>query len=245
MNVSHGHLVRIARVAGFWYLLLAISGILGFLVLHSQIYVPSDPERTLANLIGLQALSRTRLVLELLIVLSQALAAVWFFRLFKSIREWEAWAVAAWGMVNAVAILISALSMAVAIDLAHSSVGTHADKIVVIDLLGRVIRHAWGVGGLFFGLWLIPMGHMVVTSNAMPAWLGRILVLGGVGYLLKTFLQYAGFQHALLDSLTLPATIGEFWMIGYLLIFGIRPAWSRPSSNLAPGAECRAPPGKP
>ncbi len=228
MNESHGQLVRIARVAGFWYLLLAISGILGFMVLHSQIYVPSDPERTLGNLVELESLSRTRLVLELLIVLSQALAAVWFYRLFKSIREWEALAVATWGMVNAVAILISALSMAVAIDLAHSSVATHADKIVLIDLLGRVIRHAWGVGGLFFGLWLIPMGHMVVTSNAMPAWLGRILVLGGVGYLLKTFLQYAGFQYALSDSLTLPATVGEFWMIGYLLIFGIRP-WKEPS----------------
>jgi hypothetical protein len=66
------------------------------------------------------------------------------------------------------------------------------------------------------------MGHMVVTSKAMPAWLGRILILGGVGYVLKTFLQYAGFEYALMDSLTLPATVGEFWMIGYLLIFGIR-----------------------
>jgi hypothetical protein len=32
-----------------------------------------------------------------------------------------------------------------------------------------------------------------------------------------------GFQHALLNVLTIPATIGEFWMIGYLLIYGIRP----------------------
>ena len=222
MNEPHGARVRTARVAGFWYLLLAVSGVFGFLVLHSQIYVTSDSERTLTNLVGQEALSRTRLVLELLIVLSQALAAVWFYRLFKSIREWEAWAVGVWGMANAVAILISALSMAVALDLAHSSVATHSDKILLIELLGRVIRHAWGVGGLFFGLWLIPMGHMVVTSRAMPAWLGRILILGGVGYVLKTFLQYAGFGYALMDSLTLPATVGEFWMIGYLLIFGIR-----------------------
>lgn len=223
MNEAHAVRVRTARAAGFWYLLLAVSGVLGFLVLHSQIYVTSDPERTLANLVGQEALARTRLVLELLIVLSQALAAVWFYRLFKSIREWEAWAVGVWGMANALAILISALSMAVALDVAYSSAAAQADKILLIELLGRLIRHAWGVGGLFFGLWLIPMGHMVITSKAMPAWLGRVLILGGVGYVLKTFLQYAGFQHALMDSLTLPATVGEFWMIGYLLIFGIRP----------------------
>jgi hypothetical protein len=33
-----------------------------------------------------------------------------------------------------------------------------------------------------------------------------------------------GVSGAWVDMLVIPATAGEFWMIAYLLIFGIRPA---------------------
>lgn len=216
-------LIKTARIAGFWYLLLAIFGIFGFMVFHSQIYLSSDPEKTLTNLIEQESLSRVRLLFELLIVLSQALAAVWFFKLFKGISDWQAWAVGIWGSVNAVVIMISAIAMAAAIQIAGSSVQTFVNKIVLIDLLGQLIKHSWNVGGLFFGLWLIPMGQIIVTSKRMPIWLGRTLILGGIGYILSTLISYMGFHHSLLNVLTIPATVGEFWMIGYLLIYGIRP----------------------
>jgi len=221
-NNEYGQLVKTARVAGLWYLLLAISGVVGFMVLHPQVY-SGDPEKTLANLTDSESLSRLRLLFELLLVLSQALAALWFFKLFRSISGWKAWAVGIWGTVNAVVIMISAISMAAAIQIASSSTQTYEDKLVLIELLGQLITHSWNIGGLFFGLWLIPMGHIIVTSKRWPLWLGRVLILGGVGYILSTLLYYMGFKHSLLDVLTLPATVGEFWMIGYLLIYGIRP----------------------
>lgn len=57
----------------------------------------------------------------------------------------------------------------------------------------------------------------------MPVWLGRIIILGGIGYLITTFIRYGGIEFSFNRFLILPATIGEFWMIGYLLIYGIRP----------------------
>ena len=233
MRENQGELVKTARLTGIWYLLLAISGILGFMVFHSQIYVSDNPEKTLSNLTDLESLSRIRLLFEFLIVLSQALAALWFYKLFKSISDWEAWAVGIWGTVNSVVIMISAISMASAIQIANSSLQAYDEKIFQIELLGQVIKHSWNVGGLFFGLWLIPMGHIIITSKRMPLWLGRILILGGVGYILSTIISYMGFKHSLLNILTLPATIGEFWMIGYLLIYGIRPSKEQSDVTIA------------
>ncbi len=66
------------------------------------------------------------------------------------------------------------------------------------------------------------MGYIVVNTKRMPIWLGRILIIGGVGYILSAFLKYVGIDAAIADSLAIPATIGEFWMIGYLLSYGIR-----------------------
>ena len=218
---KQSQLVATARTAGIWYLMMAVSGILGFLIFHSQVF-DANPEKTLTNLTESESLARVRLLLEFAIVVSQALTAVWFYKLFRNINNWAAWAVGAWGMVNAVAIMISAISMGSAIEIASSS-QVLDDKVVLIELLSSLITNSWGVGSLFFGLWLIPLGYIVTSSKRMPVWLGRTLIIGGIGYLLSVVGSYTGIENPIFDYLTIPATVGEFWMIGYLLIFGIRP----------------------
>ena len=221
INDKQSKLVRTARTTGIWYLLMAITGILGFLIFHPQVFDSEDAEKTLTNLIDFESLARTRLLLEFAIVVSQALTAVWFYRLFRHINEWAAWSVGIWGMINSVAIMISAISMASAIQIANTSQPLN-DKIILIELLSSIITNAWGVGGLFFGLWLIPLGYIITSTKRMPVWLGRTLIVGGIGYLLSTVVNYIGIEIPLSGYLTIPATVGEFWMIGYLLIFGIR-----------------------
>ncbi len=225
MNIDdkQNQLVTTARIAGIWYLIMAISGMLGFLVFHSQIFVSGNPEETLTNLINLESTARIRLLLEFAIVVSQAFTAVWFYKLFKNSNESAAWALGIWGMINSVAIMISAISIASAIRIANSSIQTMEDKLLSIEIFQNISANAWGVGALFFGLWLLPMGYIIIKYKRMPIWLGRILIIGGIGYLLSTIIKYAGIESPFSGYLTLPATIAEFWMIGYLLIFGIRP----------------------
>lgn len=214
-------LVKTARITGIWYLLLAVSGIMGFMVYHPQVYA-ADPQQTLTNLQEGEALARLRLLLEIGIILSQALTAVWFYRLFRNVNAWAAMATGIWGTVNSVAIMISAISMGAAIKIANTSTALEA-KVGLIELLTSLISNAWGIGGLFFGLWLIPLGYIITSSRRMPVWLGRTLIIGGIGYLFSTGIRYAGVSGSWVGTLTIPATIGEFWMIGYLLIYGIRP----------------------
>ena len=212
---------RTARLTGIWYLMMAISGVLGFMVFHARIFDPTNSQTTLNNLLEYESTARIRLLFEFAIVVSQALAAAYFYKLFKSINEWKAWCVGIWGMVNSLAILISAIAIATAIHIASPSV-IITDKVQLIELLSAINTNAWGIGGLFFGLWLIPMGSIITESKRMPIWLGRTLILGGVGYLLSVVVNYLDIEVVNTDLLTIPATIGEFWMIGYLLIYGIR-----------------------
>ena len=221
-NYPHKEFVATARIAGAWYLMLAITGMLGFLLLHSRVYV-SDHSITLENLTQQETLARWRLFFEFMIVLSQALAAVWFYKLFNPLRPLVALALAIWGTVNAVVIMISAIAMAGALDVATGTLASN-EKLLLVQLYQQVISNAWGVGSLFFGLWLIPMGYIVISAQCMPVWLGRTLILGGIGYLASTFIGYMGVDADWVGLLPIPATVGEFWMIAYLLIFGIRPA---------------------
>jgi hypothetical protein len=216
---------RTARVTGIWYLALAITGVLGFMVIRSQILVDGDPIATLTNLVDNEGLARLGLTLELSIVITQALAAVWFFKLFRAINHTAAWAIASFGMANAIAILVSGAAVATALAVAvDPGLAPGGDPAATVQLMYQLSASSWAVGALFFGMWLIPMGHVVATTRLMPVWLGRILIVGGGGYVLSALigLGVANAQSWLVDGLTYPATIGELWMIGYLLIKGIR-----------------------
>ena len=111
-------LIRTARLTGLLYLSLAVTGLLGFLVIRPRLFVPGDAETTVARLVENELLARAGVALELLIVVAQALTAVWFFRLFQSVDPVAAGSITAFGLANAVAILGSAALLATAAELA-------------------------------------------------------------------------------------------------------------------------------
>jgi hypothetical protein len=216
-------LVRTARAAGLWYLGLAVTGVLGFLLIRPRLFFDGDPSETLAHLVAHEPLARAGIALELGIVVTQVFAALWFYRLFRSVERYVAGTLVLFGMVNAVAILASAAFLATALDVALGGHVAGRGTASLAQLMYLVSGNLWGVAAVFFGLWLIPMGWLVRRSGWMPRLLGVLLMVGGVGYLLSAFVSYLlPDADPLADALTIPATLGELWIIGYLLIYGVR-----------------------
>ena len=218
-------LKKTARTTGLLYLGVGITGMLGFLLIRPEIYVAGDSAATLANLVEREMLARLGIAFELLVVLTQALAAVWFYKLFRTVSSTAAGSLAAFGLVNSTAILSSAAFLVTALTVAlDPALAPGGDAAATVQLMYETSGAFWGVGALFFGLWLIPMGYLVLASRWMPRPLGRILMAGGVGYILSAFVVYLipGVPDAVELALTMLATVGEFWMIGYLLIKGVR-----------------------
>jgi hypothetical protein len=215
-----------ARITGALYLGIALSGAIGFLLIRPRLYAVGDPATTAANLVAQEPLARVGIALELALVLTQALAAVWFYRLFRTVDAFAAGCIAAFGLVNAVAILGSATLLTSALTVALDPV---ADAATAPHLMYVVGDGVWAVTNLFFGLWLIPMGYCALRAG-MPRPLGWILMGGGVGYVVNAFVMCA-VPNALPDSLlALPATVGELWMVGYLLAGGVNRRASAPAT---------------
>ena len=223
-DVIGADLKRTARTTGLLYLGFFIAGISGFMVVRAQLFAADDPQSTLTNLMEHDSLARVGIALELGIVLAQALTAAWFYRLFRSVDTFAAGSIVVFGMVNAVAIMGSAALLATALDAAgDASLAGAGDAAATVQLLYVASGHLWGVAAIFFGLWLIPMGWLVVRSRWLPRPLGWTLVAGGVGYLVSAFVSYLVPNADLVTQLlTVPATIGELWIMGYLIIVGVR-----------------------
>jgi hypothetical protein len=212
---------RDSLLTGLFYLGLAVTGSLGFLMVRPGLFADGDPVKTLSNLVERESLARAGLALELGIVLFQALVALWFARLFREVDAFAAGALALLGMVNAIVILASAALLHSALAVALGSTGAAPWMAHFAYVLSGSF---WQVGSVFFGLWLMPMGWLVLKSGLGHRALGWILILGGVGYVLSVFVavllpkvgDWAGY-------LAFPATVGEFWIIILLVWRGLRP----------------------
>jgi hypothetical protein len=209
---------RSAQLTGLAYLVLAVSGIVGFVLIRRQLYVPDGAIRTAANLVAHEGLARLGIAADLVTVLAQAVAAVGFFLVFRRVDSVGAALIAAFGLVNCVVVLVATAFSATALQVALRGGPTSASEALMLYDLNAA---TWNAGGLFFGLWLIPMGWLTLRSGSMPRVLGWILVVGGVGYVLSTLVSFlAPGASGLAGVLPLPATVGEVWMVGYLLIRG-------------------------
>ncbi len=205
-----------AQTTGLLYLGLALAGLFSFLFARENIYVVGDGVLTTTNLVEKETLARFGIAAEVALVGFQALAAVWFFKLFSKRDSFVAGLIAVFGMVNAVTILISSAMWLGALNAALSGQSTSA------QMLFESHENIWVVSNLFFGLWLIPMSMMVQKAK-MPTALAWFLMAGGIGYILATFVTIIlPEQTDFADLLPLPATIGEFWIIGYLLFKPVR-----------------------
>ncbi len=166
-------LIRTGRVTALWYLGLAITGAIGFLLIRGSIYVDGDPGATATNLTENEGLARLGIGLDLGIVITQTVAALWFYRLFRHVDSFVAASLTALGLVNAVAIMIatafSATALAVAIGATPAPGG---DLAASAQLLYDLNDMTWSVGSVFFGLWLIPMGYLVLKSGTISATVG-------------------------------------------------------------------------
>jgi hypothetical protein len=212
-----------ARWTGVFYLGVAVAGFIGYLFVRSELFIPGDAAATLTNLVEQPGLARLGIAADLTIVLTQALAAVWFFRLFQEDHRFAAGSIAAFGLVNSAVVLVATVFSATALAIAVGT-ATGGGQASTVQLLYQLNGSAWDIGGLFFGLWLIPMGYAVVKSGRMPLGLGWVLIAGGVGYVIAAYVAelVPDAPSIVSDLLTGIASIGEFWMIGYLLIFGVR-----------------------
>ena len=204
-----------ARTTGVLYLGLAVAGMLGYLVLR-PVLVDPDPATTLANLREHEVVARLRIASEMALVVLQALAALWFFRLFRGVDAFAAAAIAVFGILNSVALMGSAACLAAGLE---AATGGHDWGAATPQLMHELSASFWGVGNLFFGLWLVPMGWCVLRSRTMPRLLGWLLVGGGAGYVLSGFATFLLPDAELLaEALVAPASAGELWMVGYLLM---------------------------
>lgn len=225
---------RLARTAGVLYLIVAIFGGFAEGFIQPKVYVAGDAARTAGNVMANAGLVRAGVVADLF----QATVFVFLaMTLYLLLRHVNGSVAAAMVVLVAIATGIMCLNNvfefeALRVATGAASVGTVAGLASsgVVLLLLDLQHYGLLIAQIFFGLWLIPLGFLAYKSEGMfPKWLGVLLMVGGVCYLLgvlASFLLVPALGRQVNTLVTIPSAIAELAMVAYLLVIGVRPAGS-------------------
>lgn len=221
----------VSRWAGAVYLVVVVTGTFCLGYVPGRINVPGQPMETLANIAAHPALFQAGIAAHMVEQVAFLALPLVLFGLLQRVHRGAAVAMVALAVVSvpislvAVTHQLDALSVLTEPRFNQALPATQVQGLALLSLRGY--DHALFMARLFWGLWLLPFGYLVLKSRALPRVLGGLLMLGGVGYAVDVFgeLLVPGYTHTRVsDYATLPASIGEIGICLWLLVVGMRRA---------------------
>ena len=217
-----------ARIAGLLYLLLAITGGFGIMYIPSSIQVTGDATATANNIVTSEFTFRLSMISNLVSSVLYIFLALALGRLFKEVDAKYVKLMLSLviiavpiGIVNVIN-LIAAQSLAGGTDFLGTFEQEQRNDLALFFL--NLYNRGLSLAGIFWGLWLYPFGMLVIKSKFIPKIIGILLIIGCFAYVLDSFLTLLlpEYRKMLADYLMIPLAIGEFSIIFWLLIKGVK-----------------------
>ena len=213
---------RLARTAGVLYLLVAILGTFAMLFVDKKVYVAGDAATTAGNLVANAGLVRAGVVADLIQATLWVVVAMTLYLLLRHVSKSAASAMVVFAAIGAGITMLNGVFRFESMRVATGEVGAASNSLAL--LLSDTQHYGVFIAQVFFGLWLVPMGYLVYKSGWFPKALGVLLVVGGACYLVDTLALFLApdFGKTVSTFVVIPSTIAEVWMVGYLLVIGVR-----------------------
>lgn len=219
---------RLARIAGVLYLLVGIFGGFAEGFVDPKMYVAGNAPATARNVVASPGLVRMSVVAHLLDGTFFVFLAMALYALLEHVNKSVARAMLVLVALATGIICLNAVfqfeGLRVATDSSYAAAfGTAGSNALVLLLLDT--QHYGTLSAqVFFGLWLVPIGYLAYRSALFPRWLGALLVVGGICYLvdlLAAFLVPA-FGQQIHAFVVIPCAVAEISMVVYLLAVGVK-----------------------
>ncbi|MBS0215694.1 MAG: DUF4386 domain-containing protein [Proteobacteria bacterium] len=221
--------IAIGRVAGALYLAVVLTGIFSLAYVPSRIPANGSIESFIAHVTTSEQLYRSGIASFLVNQVAFLLLALAMFALFRDVNRKAATTMAALACAGIPLALVGVAHRLDILALIAPDVQAQTGDATVLHAQVAAAlasyRSTLLVTNLFWGLWLFPLGCLVIKSRSIPRLLGAFLILGCVGYCINVFgtILIPGYRDsAFSDYATLPAAIGEIGTALWLLVMGAK-----------------------
>lgn len=225
-----------ARKAGLLYVLVALTAPIGLIYVPGRIIETGNAAATAEHIRTLASLVRLGIASELFHQAVEVFLVLTLYRLLKPVDAPLARQMAVLGFIPIPIVFLNVLNEIAALTVT-SGVGYLAgfDKTQLDGLAMLFLRlHSQGlqVAAVFWGLWLIPFGVLIIRSRFIPGILGISIIVGGMGYVLGSLSSLVIPDRApwLFDVASI-LQLGELPIIAWLAIWGARAVAPTPATT--------------
>ncbi len=226
------------RLAGFLYVIASIPGFFALMYVPNRIVVHGDTAATAHNIAAHEMLFRLGIAADLIAQALFVFVALALYDLFKQVNQRHAMVMLTLILAAIPIAFLNEVNSIAALVLARG-----ADFLSVFDksqrdALARLFLNLHGSGfdvaGIFWGLWLFPLGLLVYRSGFLPRLLGIFLIVGTFAYLANSFTSLVMPPYEKVVSRWVsPLQLVEVVFMLWLLIKGARPESTSGRSAMA------------
>lgn len=219
---------KTAKIAGVLYLLNGIFSGFAFAYVIGKVYVAGNAAATAANVVAYSGLVRIGVAADLFQATIWVFLAMTLYLLLKHVNKSAASTMVVLVAVGAAIVCLNDVfqfeSLRIATDNAYAAAFGNAGSNALVLLLLDIHHYGFLIAQIFFGLWLVPLGYLAYKSGMFPKALGVALIAGGACYLVGMLAVFLipDLGEKINTFITIPSAIAEIWMLGYLLVIGVR-----------------------
>jgi len=224
MNVQ-----RYARIAGVLFLLSLVAGGFGEAYVPSKLIVSADPTATAANIRNFDFLYRLGFAAFLIESLCDTALALLLYVLLKPVSRELSLLAAFFGLMATATFAFAELFyFAPVLILGRSYLNTFSpDQINSLALLSiKFYGYAGMILTAYYGMAWIVRSCLIFRSGYLPKFLGVLMAIGGIGFVVRNFLLILAPAYAS-DVLLMLMFPGGLIMTVWLLVKGVDvPKWN-------------------
>ncbi|MBV8530529.1 MAG: DUF4386 domain-containing protein [Candidatus Eremiobacteraeota bacterium] len=193
MAIREGLTLRqAALIAGFGYLLDPVT--YAEFTLYPKLVIPGNIDQTVANISSHHALFVAAMFCYLVNFIEDIVVAWALYVLLLPVNRSVSLLAALFRIIFATIALVGTFNMATVYRMLttpeYLSVFGSAQLHAQVDLLLHSFRINYSLSLVIFGIHLILVGALIYWSRYMPKWLGIILVINGLGWIVSELQPY-------------------------------------------------------
>lgn len=215
---------KTARIAGFLYFLQIPLGVFGIIYVPQVLVIPNDFKTTVSNILSHEFLFRLSIVSAILCSLATVATAYFIHKVLEAVNPKFSKMIVIFALiVTPISMLNELNNVAILLILKNpDAIAQFSENQIQTMITFFLDLHHYGMQliGIFFGLWLLPMGYLVIKSGYIPKVIGVFLLITCIGYLLDFINFFLFLEIKIVFSEY--TWLGEVMMVSWLLIKGVR-----------------------
>lgn len=223
-----------ARIGGLLYLVIIVAGLLGELFVRSKLFVSGDPAATAKNIMASEGLWRIGIAGDLIMHICDVPLMLIFYVLLRPVNKHLAMLVMLFNLVQTAVLVANKLNLLSALFFLGNAEYLKVFKPEQLQALSylpiKLHAFGFGVGLIFFGFVCLIEGYLIYRSAYLPRFLGVLMQIAGVCYLVNSFalILAPSFADSLFPFILLPPFIAELSLCLWLLLKGVNmPEWEK------------------